>query len=129
MAVYGAKSAAAEGQPRITTQYVGSVTDAFDLYSFYFGCVANTLATAAVSKTVPCSVAVTGSKGTRTVATQVFYSNTDTGLTPPMGLATLVGFKGVDTVTFATEYTVDDVDVNVLGATWLDDVSYTTYNA
>lgn len=111
--------------PVITTQYSGSVTDTFDFQKFYFGCVAATAETIA-SVPLACTVKVQGFKASKEVAEQEFKFNPGLlQLTVDMVEAKLNDkFKGVDTVTFTTDYALPAV-----GATLLDSLSYKTYNA
>lgn len=111
--------------PVITTNYAGSVTDTFDFQRFYFGCVAAT-AEAIASTPLSCTVKVQGYRASNEVAEQEFeFSPGLLQLTVDMVEATLNDdFKGVDTVTFTTDYSIPGA-----GATLLDSLSYKTYNA
>lgn len=122
---YDIKTALTEGQPTVTTQYSGSVTDKFDFSNFYFGCVIATQETAA-SLPSACNITVTGYRASVQVAQQSFEFNPGLlAVTAPLAEAALgEEFKGIDTAKFASDYSVPDVS-----ATLVDSFYYTTYNA
>lgn len=110
-------------QPSITTQYPGSATDTFDFHSLYAGCVAKTQETVA-SVVTRCSILVQGYRATRLVAKQrISYDFGVVALRAPMQKFSLDNFTNIDTVTFASEFTVGDL----LGVTIFDDLDYTVY--
>lgn len=124
---YSARSQLLDGgaSPLITTNYPGSVTDTFDFQRFYFGCVAAT-AEAIASTPLSCTIKVQGYRASNEVAKQEFEFNAGLlQLRADMVEARLnEHFRGVDTVTFTTEYAVPGA-----GATLLDSLRYKTYNA
>lgn len=121
---YNSRTQQFEGPPTITTQYSGSVTSTFDFDSFYYGCVLATSETLA-SLPISCTVTVVGSKASKEVARQTFTFNPGTAaVTAPMVKAQLSSqFKGVDTVSFSTVYSIAGN-----GATLMDNLKYKTYN-
>ncbi|KAE9968119.1 hypothetical protein EG328_004650 [Venturia inaequalis] len=126
--VYLPVSGVLDGAPSITTQYEGSVTDTFDFEGFWFGCIGMSVE-AVASAPLSCDVTVAGFKASLEVARQTFsfkYNVLTDLLTAPMVKAKLSNaFKGIDSATFSTEYDV----TNAVGATLLDSLRYTTYNA
>lgn len=114
------------GPPYIPTQYSGSVTATFDFESFYFGCELGTVETGA-SVPLSCNVTVTGSKATAEIAQESFFFSVETSqaLAPMIKAELSEKIKGLDTVTFSSEYESGQD----IGATLLDNLSYTTYNA
>lgn len=125
------------------------MTDTFDFESFYFGCVVMTLEAVCfpfsrlniyqgtvaniyiqvASVPLSCDVTVTGFKASLEVARETFsfeYDLLTDLLTADVVKAELSDtFKGIDSATFSTEYDISDA----VGATLLDNLSYTTYNA
>ena len=129
---YSDRSTALDGDapPKITTQYVGSVTDTFDFDSFYFGCVLAT-GEAVGSLPKPCTVTVVGYKASIEVARQDFEFDPGT-LTANVDMVKAElndKFRGIDTATFDTEGGELGSVESVLVATLLDDLKYTVYDA
>lgn len=119
--------------PTITTQYVGSVTDRFDIKSFYFGCVLN-LQDSAASTPAPCTITVTGYKATEKIAKQEFSFDSETlDIVADMVYADLKGFDDIDTAVFETKagglLSILGGAGDLLVGTLLDNLVYTTYNA
>ena len=113
-----------EGEPRITSEYPGSVTEFFDFQEFYFGCLADT-EEAVASLPISCTITVTGYRASNQVAQQSFKFKPGLfAVTAPMPNATLSkAFKGIDEVTFNTKYSIPDA-----GATLLESLSYVAYS-
>ncbi|KAK5087767.1 hypothetical protein LTR05_001982 [Lithohypha guttulata] len=117
--------------PRITTQYIGSVGDTFDFKSFYYGCVSNLQESVGTAPTA-CKVTVTGYKATKPVARQEFrFGPPLLSVVAGMESGVLQGFNGIDTAVFETD--TDNTLLMSSGglavATLLDNLVYTTYNA
>lgn len=111
--------------PKMTTQYDGSVTDTFDFASFFAGCVVDTQETA-LSVVTSCKITVQGYRATELVAKQTFAYDSfgAVAVEAPMEQFTLSqDFQKLDTVTFQTDYLV----TALLGATLLDNVQYTVH--
>ncbi|KAI7422399.1 hypothetical protein KC336_g8351 [Hortaea werneckii] len=91
---------ALQGQQTITAKYDDSITDAFNLNSFYFGCVV-TNAVGVASVPLACSMTVTGFRGQAQVAQETVKFTPD-GAASNLGPANLrnAGFKNVDSVEF-----------------------------
>ena len=71
---------ATNGTPSLTILYPGSCIKSFDLHSFYFGCPANTAATAA-DVAIQCTIFVAGFRNDKEVAVATY---TFTPPTPPV---------------------------------------------
>ncbi|KAI7178394.1 hypothetical protein KC316_g9224 [Hortaea werneckii] len=91
---------AAQGQQTMTSKYDDSITDFFNLKSFYFGCVVTNVV-AVASAPSPCSMIVTGFRGQDQVARKTVTFTPD-GLVSSLGPANLKnsGFENVDRVEF-----------------------------
>jgi len=108
--------------PRIYTDYDDSITDYFDLQSFYFGCVLATQETEA-GVPVSCDVTVTGYKNQEQVASQtVSFAPGLLALSADMTEAQLRGFSDVDDV----EFEVTGLN-QVAAALLIDNVKYDAY--
>lgn len=109
------------GTPSLTILYPGSPLESFDLHSFFFGCVANTAASA-VDVAVQCTVFVAGFRNGQevTVASYTFTPPT-AAVNVPMIQAVLPGsFVDLQNVTVIQ----DDPTIEVLVA---DDFNATTH--
>ncbi|KAI7164816.1 hypothetical protein KC349_g491 [Hortaea werneckii] len=91
---------AAQGQQTMRAKYDDSITDFFNLKSFYFGCVVTNVI-ALASAPFPCSMTVTGFRGQDQVA-QKTVTFTPDGTVSNLGPANLKnsGFENVDRVEF-----------------------------
>jgi hypothetical protein len=108
--------------PTITADYEGSITESFDLKSFFWGCGGAT-AEGVVNLPRSCQLTVTGYRGGNLVATQPFKFTPDNPIKAAMTKATLnKKFVKLDTVRFATT----SLDAGITVATGFDNVIYTT---
>ncbi|KAI7200137.1 hypothetical protein KC316_g1206 [Hortaea werneckii] len=91
---------AAQGRQTMRAKYDESITDFFNLKSFYFGCVVTNVI-ALASAPSPCSMTVTGFRGQDQVAQETVDFTPD-GLVSNLGPANLKnsGFENVDRVEF-----------------------------
>ncbi|KAI9706120.1 MAG: hypothetical protein M1836_005526 [Candelina mexicana] len=116
------------GTAQITRNYVGSKVQYFDLVSFYFGCVVNTVETVAGAPEM-CTISVTGFRPgspSKAVDTIDFTFSPKASVSASMIQAVLPStFSGLERVEFAI---VEATGTSTTSAMLVDNVKYRVYS-